>query len=335
MADRTRNPPPGRTLRVSTRRSEGASTPPQRAYLLVYHRNGLEQAVLQLGVPMVIGRELPSDVVIQEPELSAKHASFLLANGVITVEDLGSTNGTEVDGERVSRAEVGPGQEIDLGPVRVSVHTGASTFGASLRHTSHGEFRAALRRALLPGQTLALFRVRAARGGVHVSHFGPRVRAELHAGDRTATYSKDTLEVLCPDRPAEDAMALARRLSACAKEAGTLLVGVALYPSMSVTVEELIEQSGAMLERATAAAPVPPAPRPAKAAAKPRGRSPDPVVESPAMRAIYDRIARVGDSRLPVLIHGETGTGKEKVAEAIHARSPRRESFLWGSTYTG
>jgi DNA-binding NtrC family response regulator len=312
-------------MRVSTRRAGGAATPPERAYLLVYHRNGLEPAVLEPGVRVVIGRETPADVVIPEVELSAQHASFVLANGVITVEDLGSTNGTEVDGERVSHAEVGPGQEIDLGPVRVSVHTGASTFGAPLRHTSHEDLRVALRRALLPGQTLALLRVRAARSGVHVSLFGPRVRAALQADDRTATYSKDTLEVLCPDLPAEDAMALARRVSACAKEAGPLLVGVALYPSMGATVEELIEKSGAMLAQATAAAPVPQAPRPATAAAKPRGRPPAPVVASPAMRAIYDRIARVGGSRLPVLIHGETGTGKEKVAEAIHAGSPRRD----------
>jgi two-component system response regulator HydG len=46
---------------------------------------------------------------------------------------------------------------------------------------------------------------------------------------------------------------------------------------------------------------------------------------SPAMRKVADLIDRVGDSDASVLIHGETGTGKELVARAVHNRSKRRE----------
>ncbi|MBX3188310.1 MAG: sigma-54-dependent Fis family transcriptional regulator [Labilithrix sp.] len=46
---------------------------------------------------------------------------------------------------------------------------------------------------------------------------------------------------------------------------------------------------------------------------------------SPAMRKVADLIERVGDSDASVLIHGETGTGKELVARAVHQRSRRRE----------
>ncbi|HEV8421245.1 MAG TPA: sigma-54 dependent transcriptional regulator, partial [Actinomycetota bacterium] len=49
------------------------------------------------------------------------------------------------------------------------------------------------------------------------------------------------------------------------------------------------------------------------------------VGESSPMRKLADEIARVGDSESSVLITGETGTGKELVARAIHARSRRRE----------
>ncbi len=60
-----------------------------------------------------------------------------------------------------------------------------------------------------------------------------------------------------------------------------------------------------------------------KAAAN--GVRPTPVIgESSVMRAVYDLIGRVADSDASVLIHGETGTGKELVARAIHEQSARR-----------
>ncbi len=50
----------------------------------------------------------------------------------------------------------------------------------------------------------------------------------------------------------------------------------------------------------------------------------DVVGTSPAMRRVYDLVARVAPSDASVLIHGETGTGKELVARAIHTRSARK-----------
>jgi two-component system nitrogen regulation response regulator GlnG len=48
------------------------------------------------------------------------------------------------------------------------------------------------------------------------------------------------------------------------------------------------------------------------------------VGSSPSMRAVFDRIERVAPSHVPVLIQGETGTGKELVARALHEGSTRR-----------
>ena len=51
------------------------------------------------------------------------------------------------------------------------------------------------------------------------------------------------------------------------------------------------------------------------------------VSKSPKMRKIFELIEHVGPLGSAVLIHGETGTGKELVAQAIHATDPRGGPF--------
>jgi DNA-binding NtrC family response regulator len=52
------------------------------------------------------------------------------------------------------------------------------------------------------------------------------------------------------------------------------------------------------------------------------------VSKSPRMRRVFDLIEQVGPHGSTVLIHGETGTGKELVAQALHAASGRRGKFV-------
>lgn len=47
------------------------------------------------------------------------------------------------------------------------------------------------------------------------------------------------------------------------------------------------------------------------------------VGRSPALLEVYKQVARAAATSVPVLITGETGTGKEMVARALHQRSPR------------
>lgn len=49
---------------------------------------------------------------------------------------------------------------------------------------------------------------------------------------------------------------------------------------------------------------------------------------SASMQVVYDKIRRVAGSSVPVLILGETGTGKELVARAIHRQSPRKDGLF-------
>jgi len=50
--------------------------------------------------------------------------------------------------------------------------------------------------------------------------------------------------------------------------------------------------------------------------------------ESPALLLLFEQVGRVAETDSTVLVHGETGTGKELIARAIHGRSPRRERPL-------
>lgn len=56
-----------------------------------------------------------------------------------------------------------------------------------------------------------------------------------------------------------------------------------------------------------------------------RFRMGDMVSSSPAMKTIFNILPRVAESESTVLIEGETGTGKELAARAIHNSSPRRD----------
>ncbi|MEM1025135.1 MAG: FHA domain-containing protein [Myxococcota bacterium] len=64
---------------------------------------------------VVIGRSAEGDVVLVEDMVSRRHARIHIDHGVPTLEDLGSTNGTYVNGEKVGRTRLGEGDRILIG----------------------------------------------------------------------------------------------------------------------------------------------------------------------------------------------------------------------------
>jgi len=58
--------------------------------------------------------------------------------------------------------------------------------------------------------------------------------------------------------------------------------------------------------------------------------APGVIVREPAMRAIYDQAARFARGQISILLLGETGVGKEVLARAIHAHSPRAKGPFLG-----
>jgi len=74
---------------------------------------------------------------------------------------------------------------------------------------------------------------------------------------------------------------------------------------------------------ALAARALPAAPRAAPEVAGPAATAAELIGDTPAMRALFRAIGRLAQVPLSVLVTGETGTGKELVAGALHRESPR------------
>jgi hypothetical protein len=67
----------------------------------------------------VLGRGSEADIVVDDPGVSRQHAEIRLDGGSAVLRDLGSTNGTFVDGERAGTARLVDGSTITMGRTRI------------------------------------------------------------------------------------------------------------------------------------------------------------------------------------------------------------------------
>lgn len=70
---------------------------------------------------LVIGRSSQCDIVVTDPTVSRRHARLILRDGKWILQDLASTNGSHLNGRRVGRCELRPGDELYLGEARLTV----------------------------------------------------------------------------------------------------------------------------------------------------------------------------------------------------------------------
>lgn len=72
--------------------------------------------------PVIIGRSPSSDIVINEPFVSASHARFTLQGPALVLEDMNSTNGTMVNGRTILEpVTLRDGDEVQVGDVVMRV----------------------------------------------------------------------------------------------------------------------------------------------------------------------------------------------------------------------
>ena len=287
------------------------------------------------GGSVTIGRSHKCDIRIDDPSISRRHA-ILHIGPTISIEDLDSANGTRVRDARLVYAstmdsaetvefhdrgvrsdrmvEVSPGDVIELGSAVVVVQHAVSQ-GRPRRLWAHGYFEGRLEeecaRADRNRSSFVVFRVH-----VGASAESNAVEQGLAAATRTvdvvAAYGPGEYEVLAIDVQDERATKLRGRITAELEARGLQpKIGMATYPGDGRNPDRLIARA---CERAMDQQP--PAPDGPL------------VVMEPAMQRLYRLAERVADSTICVLLMGETGVGKEVLAETIHKHSPRARTTM-------
>ncbi len=78
-----------------------------------------------------IGRLDDNNFQIAEPSVSSHHCELSQRGGDIVVKDLSSTNGTFINGEKITEATLKPGQILRLGQVEMRLESGAAAAAAA------------------------------------------------------------------------------------------------------------------------------------------------------------------------------------------------------------
>ena len=293
--------------------------------LAIYHRQGAELVPIAEGQALTVGRSSPpAELAVRDPSLSRAHARFSLLKGELWVEDLDSTNGTRVRGNKIRLERVHEGDDVLLGSVLVALHTIVPPAFRGL--ASYDRFyellRQELTRARTFGRPLALVMVRSVgRRPGHLAHWAPRVKGQLREVDTMALYDANSALILFVE---SDLLAGTREAEAIVARRSPneppLVCGVVSFPERGASADELLEALRHATQQASERSPV---------FALSHGQvdplpSDRPLFVSAAMRALQETAKRVAKAEIPVLITGETGTGKEVFAQILHRHSPRK-----------
>ena len=165
-----------RTMDISLRSTDfghGPSSAPlrrDRAMLLRMDGIGAGQVVSVAQTPFTMGRHATNKLPIDDDSISRFHARFVNEDGKYFVEDLGSRNGTFLQGKRIARAEIKDDDWVQLG-ARVA-----------FRFTLTDSRQEGLLRKLYESSTRD-----ALTGAYNRRHFDDRLRAEIAFAVRHAT----------------------------------------------------------------------------------------------------------------------------------------------------
>ena len=92
-----------------------------RATLAIREANGRAWTIVADGGPLSIGRTQGNTVVLVDELVSRQHARLQARGGVLVLVDLQTTNGTRVNGSRISEVVVGAGDTIEIGGAHIDV----------------------------------------------------------------------------------------------------------------------------------------------------------------------------------------------------------------------
>ncbi len=305
---------------------------PGRYYLLVFQDDRSWMVQLPEEGSVVIGRADDVDLQLPGKAVSRRHARLTLKDGVAQVVDLDSQNGVWVNGERINAARtLSSGDSVSISETSLIYHANSPPRPVMRRRALDSEhFRERvleeLERAHRFARELVLV-ILLPSEGVDPQRFEELLTSVVrlidvasvdhHPVDHTAQFY-----VLMPETGAADAAAAVARISReLAAVDPRMRVGYACSPADGSDLDSLFTSA-----RDAARVAVRGEARAATATSRAFELGDvEVVVAEPSMIRLYALIERLAASSLPVLITGETGTGKEVAASAIHYWSARKD----------
>jgi DNA-binding NtrC family response regulator len=298
---------------------------PSSAYVLVVEETAARVVRLPEDGDLIIGRMDEAGVRLDDAAASRQHARLRVAAGAVVVEDLGSLNGTLVNGRRIaSPRSLMTGDAIGIGRAAIVVHAsppraeiGTVVDAARLAERVTEE----LARARRHGRTLSLIALRLVRPDEATAAVESALAGALCPMELAAWSGPGEIVALVPELGAAAAADYAAALRKVLEPlTGPATAGCATYAIDGCDFAALLAHARARAAAAAANAP---------AAASATGRElvigdRRAFVADPAMERLFDLVERLAAGTLPVLVCGETGAGKEVVALALHHWSPRR-----------
>jgi DNA-binding NtrC family response regulator len=265
---------------------------------------------------VILGSAPDCDVVVADPSVAPRHARLELGPPS-ALEDLASGRVTQVGATPLpagGRAELAPGGAIQLGGVMLMVERSRGPAPRRILTRDYFEDRVQeeCHRAERKETVFSVLRV-----GVSPSAAADSVEqilgGVLRLVDVVASYAPGEYGILLCETPPAGAEVVAGRLREKLTAAGAVpSLGIAFYPRNGNDAFSLIAR----------AAP------PGAGTADALSDSDRPPVRSPAIVELHRMLERVAGSDISVLILGETGVGKERMAEELHRRSPRSSKPL-------
>ena len=295
------------------------------AYLVVLEEERSWRYALPDDGEIVIGRDETCDVRLDDLATSRRHAVVRLRGGKATLADLGSHNGTSVDGERVRGARpLAPGDVITICATTIAYHApmrrarGARVVAAE---AFHAHVAGELDRALAAGRRLGVLVVKLGPSGAAADAAIRALAPVFRAHDVIAADGAARVIVALPELDEEE---LAMRATAVHELLAGVSTGGAVAPDDAADPGVLLaaarDAAAAALEGRHATA--------ARTVRELRLGEHRILLAEPSMFRMYALLERIAPSELPVLVLGETGVGKESVAKAVHHLSPRRDRPL-------
>ncbi|HEV8324393.1 MAG TPA: sigma 54-interacting transcriptional regulator [Myxococcota bacterium] len=299
---------------TTLRHAPAAPAAPGSHYLLVIADGVVSTHLLPESGTITIGRAQECEVRIDDPSISRKHARLHLGPP-LALEDLGSSNGTRVRDEALAARQplsIAFGEALELGSTMVLVQQSAPPM-APRRLWAHGYFEGRLEdecaRAGRSGASFALVRLHCHRD-TPTAHVQEVLADAVRADDVVGAYGPGEYELLLMETAPSEAERVAADLSSELERRGVRTrVGLAAYPRDGKSPHALVARACAGARGET---------RPAGA----RGAVAV-VAADGAMVSLYKLVERIAAGTISVLVMGETGAGKEALAEAVHRFSPR------------